>query len=48
MTAASPIGVLLVNVGSPSAPTAPAVRRYLREFLEYGARHVPTTLAPAA
>lgn len=28
-----PIGVLLVNVGSPSAPTAPAVRRYLREFL---------------
>jgi ferrochelatase len=28
-----PIGVLLVNVGSPQAPTAPAVRRYLREFL---------------
>jgi len=33
MTAAPPTGVLLVNVGSPSAPTAPAVRRYLREFL---------------
>lgn len=30
---ASPHGVLLVNVGSPSAPTPPAVRRYLREFL---------------
>jgi ferrochelatase len=28
-----PLGVLLVNVGSPQAPTAPAVRRYLREFL---------------
>ncbi len=25
--------VLLVNLGSPDAPTAPAVRRYLREFL---------------
>lgn len=27
------IGVLLVNLGTPDAPTAPAVRRYLREFL---------------
>lgn len=29
----SKIGVLLVNLGSPDAPTAPAVRRYLAEFL---------------
>jgi len=28
--------VLLVNLGSPDAPTAPAVRRYLREFLMDG------------
>ncbi|MGD8326294.1 MAG: ferrochelatase, partial [Sphingomonadales bacterium] len=27
------IGVLLVNLGSPDAPTAQAVRRYLAEFL---------------
>ncbi len=27
------IGVLLVNLGTPDAPTAPAVRRYLKEFL---------------
>ncbi|QVM83617.1 ferrochelatase [Novosphingobium decolorationis] len=27
------IGVLLVNLGTPEAPTAPAVRRYLAEFL---------------
>jgi len=26
-------GVLLVNLGTPDAPTRPAVRRYLREFL---------------
>ena len=26
-------GVLLINLGTPQAPTAPAVRRYLREFL---------------
>jgi ferrochelatase len=26
-------GILLVNLGTPSAPTAPAVRAYLREFL---------------
>lgn len=27
------IGVLLINLGTPDAPTAPAVRRYLAEFL---------------
>jgi ferrochelatase len=27
------IGVLLVNLGTPDAPTPPAVRRYLAEFL---------------
>ncbi len=26
-------GILLVNLGTPDEPTAPAVRRYLREFL---------------
>lgn len=26
-------GLLLVNLGTPDAPTAPAIRRYLREFL---------------
>ena len=31
--AAGKIGVLLVNLGTPDEPTAPAVRRYLREFL---------------
>jgi ferrochelatase len=31
-TASSP-GILLVNLGTPQAPTAPALRRYLREFL---------------
>ena len=30
---ATPIGVLLVNLGTPDAPTASAVRKYLREFL---------------
>ncbi len=29
----SSIGVLLVNLGTPDAPQAPEVRRYLREFL---------------
>lgn len=29
----SPIGVILGQIGSPAAPTVPAVRRYLREFL---------------
>ncbi len=32
-TASPEIGVLLCNLGSPAAPTARAVRRYLREFL---------------
>lgn len=27
------VGVLIVNLGTPDAPTAPAVRRYLAEFL---------------
>jgi ferrochelatase len=27
------IGVLLVNLGTPEAPTAPAVKRYLKQFL---------------
>ncbi len=26
-------GILLVNLGTPAAPTAPAIRRFLREFL---------------
>ncbi len=30
---AADIGVLLVNLGTPSAPTVPAVRKYLAEFL---------------
>lgn len=29
----SKIGLLLVNLGTPDAPTAPAVRRYLKQFL---------------
>ncbi|MDO6749427.1 ferrochelatase, partial [Gilvimarinus sp. 1_MG-2023] len=28
-----PFGVLLVNLGTPEAPTAGAVRKYLAEFL---------------
>jgi protoporphyrin/coproporphyrin ferrochelatase len=31
--AAAPVGVLLVNLGSPAAPTAEAVRDFLGEFL---------------
>jgi ferrochelatase len=27
------LGILLLNLGTPDAPTSPAVRRYLREFL---------------
>ncbi|MCB1844437.1 MAG: ferrochelatase, partial [Halioglobus sp.] len=27
------LGVLLVNLGTPAAPTTSAVRRYLRQFL---------------
>ncbi len=30
---AGPLGVLLVNLGTPDEPTAPAIRRYLGEFL---------------
>jgi len=30
------VGVLLLNLGTPDAPTTPAVRRYLREFLMDG------------
>jgi protoporphyrin/coproporphyrin ferrochelatase len=33
MPAAAGTGVVLVNLGTPSAPTTGAVRRYLREFL---------------
>ncbi len=33
MSEGSPTGVLLVNLGSPDAPRAPDVRRYLQEFL---------------
>jgi len=33
MSQSAPIGVLLCNLGTPDAPTAPALRRYLREFL---------------
>src|SRR5262245_19726156 len=29
----SAVGVLLSNLGTPDAPTAPALRRYLRAFL---------------
>src|SRR5262249_42425438 len=35
-TAGQPVmrtGLLLINLGTPDAPTTPAVRRYLREFL---------------
>jgi ferrochelatase len=28
-----PLGVVLVNLGTPDAPTAPAVRRFLKQFL---------------
>ena len=33
LVATPKIGVLLVNLGTPDAPTAPAVRRYLKQFL---------------
>jgi len=33
MSRTSAVGVLLVNTGSPEAPTPEALRRYLREFL---------------
>ena len=31
--AVAPVGVLLIQLGTPEAPTAPALRRYLRQFL---------------
>jgi protoporphyrin/coproporphyrin ferrochelatase len=31
--ARSPVGVLLINLGTPDSPATPDVRRYLREFL---------------
>ena len=33
LTDAFPVGVLLVNLGTPDSPAVPDVRRYLREFL---------------
>lgn len=33
LRAAGPIGVLMVNLGTPDAPTPSAIRRYLAEFL---------------
>jgi ferrochelatase len=33
MTTPSPTGIILLQLGTPSAPTTSAVRRYLREFL---------------
>src|SRR4051812_48441185 len=33
MVADRPIGVLLLNLGTPDTPSVPDVRRYLREFL---------------
>ena len=33
MSSSQPPGLLLVNLGSPDAPTVPAVRLYLDEFL---------------
>lgn len=29
----NPIGILLVNIGTPAAPTAPAIKKYLAKFL---------------
>lgn len=33
MSDTKPIGILLINIGTPEAPTVPAVSKYLREFL---------------
>ena len=33
MSLLSKTGVLLINLGTPDAPTTPALRRYLAEFL---------------
>ena len=39
------VGVMLVNLGSPSAPTTSAVRRYLKEFLwDYRVVNLPRPL----
>lgn len=32
-TAATPVGVLMINIGTPASPSVPDVRHYLREFL---------------
>ncbi len=32
-SSSAPVGVLLLQLGTPDEPTAPAVKRYLREFL---------------
>ncbi len=42
---AAPPALLLVNLGTPAAPTAPAVRRYLSQFL-HDYRVVPLTRWP--
>lgn len=34
LTSSSPTGVLLINLGTPDDPQPPAVRRYLKQFLE--------------
>ena len=33
MASSPPLGVLLVQLGTPDAPTTPAVRAYLKAFL---------------
>ena len=33
MIRTGPVGILLTNLGTPDAPTTPALRRYLKEFL---------------
>lgn len=33
MTSSSRVGILLLQLGTPDAPTTPALRRYLRQFL---------------
>src|SRR3546814_19739680 len=48
VTAATDIGMLLVNLGTPDAPEPEAVRRYLAEFLSYrrGVAIQPLLLQP--
>ena len=38
------VGVLLINLGTPDAPDAPAVRRYLAEFLSDPVSYTHLTL----